>query len=64
VVVVLDLFGLPVTLGPVGVLDGRTFAPEVDALCRPHHTLESLAVVGGAIAIPGGDAARQDVLNY
>ena len=37
--------------------------PLVDALCRPHHPLESLAVVGGAVAVPGGDAARQDALN-
>ena len=35
VVVLDDLFGLPVTLGGVGVLDGREFAPG-DALGRPH----------------------------
>ena len=39
------------------VLDDR------DALCKPHHPLESPAVVGGAIAVPGGDTARQDALN-
>ena len=44
-----DLFGLPVTSG--------------DALYRPHHPLESPAVVGGTIAVPGGDTARQDALN-
>ena len=46
-----DLFGLPVTLGAVGVLEGGQCAPG-DALSRPHHPLESLAVAGGAIAIP------------
>ena len=34
-----------------------------DALCRPHYPLESLTVVGGAVAVPGSDTARQDVLN-
>jgi hypothetical protein len=54
-VVLDDLFGLPMTLGAVGVLEGRWFAPG-DVLCRPHHPLESLAV-------EGGDTARQDALN-
>ena len=49
VVVLDDLFGLPVTSG--------------DALCRPHYPLESLTVVGGAVAVPGGDTARQDALD-
>ena len=62
VVVLDDLFGLPVTLGTVGVLEGRWFAPS-DALCRPHYPPESLVVEGGAVAIPGGDTARQDVLD-
>jgi hypothetical protein len=57
-----DLFGIPVTLGAVGVLKGRQCAPS-DALDRPHHPLESPAVAGGAVAIPGGDTARQDALN-
>ena len=57
VVVVLDyLFGLPVTSGAVGVLEGRYLAPG-DALGRPHHPLESPVVAGSAVAIPGGDTA-------
>ena len=56
---VLDLFGLPVTLGTVGVLEGR----QCDLLGRPHHPLESLAVLGGAVAVPGGDRARQDAFK-
>ena len=62
VVVLDDLFGLPVTSGDVGVLEGRWFAPG-DALCRLHHPLEIPAVVGGAVAVPGCDTARQDALN-
>ena len=50
VVVLDDLSGLPVTSGAVGVLEGRQFAPG-DALCRPHHPLESLVVEGGAVAL-------------
>ena len=62
-VVVLDyLFGLPVILGAVGVLEGKKFAPS-DALGRPHHPLESFVVMGGAVALPGSDTARQDALN-
>ena len=57
IVVLDDLFDLPVTSGRVGVL-----APG-DALCRPHYPLESLAVVGIAVAVPGGDTARQDALD-
>ena len=34
-----------------------------DALCRPHYPLESLTVVGGAVAVPGGDTARPDALD-
>ena len=63
VVVLDDLFGLPVTSGAVGVLEGSSFAPG-DALCRPHHPLESPAVVGGAVAVPDGDTTRQDALIY
>ena len=48
VVVLDDLFGLPVTSGGVGVLEGREFASG-DALCRQHHPLESPAVVGGVV---------------
>ena len=62
VVVLDDLYGLPVTLGGVGVLEGRYFAPG-DALCRPHYPLESLTGVGGAVALPGGDTARQNALD-
>ena len=50
------------TLRAVGVLEGRYYAPG-DALCRPHHPLESPVVVGGAVAVPGGDTARLDALN-
>ena len=58
-VVVLDeLYGLPGTSGGVGVLDGRYFAPG-DALGRPHYPLESLTVMDGAVAVPGGETARQ-----
>ena len=60
-----DLFGLPVTSGAVGVLEGRQCTTG-DALGRPHHPLESPAVAGGAVAtqsdavaVPGGDTARQ-----
>ena len=55
VVVFLDLFGLPVISGAVGLLEGRQFAPG-DALGSP-------AVLGGAVAIPSGDTARQNALN-
>ena len=51
-----DLFGLPVTSGAVGVLEGRQCAPG-DALGRPHHPLESPVVVGGAVVVPGSDTA-------
>ena len=54
--------GLPVTSGAVGVLEGRKFATG-DALCRPHYPLESLVVVGGAVAVPGSDTGRQDALD-
>ena len=57
-----DLFGHPVTSGAVGVLEGRQCAP-CDALGRPHHPLESAAVAGSAVAVPGGDKAQKDVLN-
>jgi hypothetical protein len=57
-----DLFGLSVTSGAVGVLEGRQFARS-DVLHRPHHPLESSAVAGGAVAVPGGDTAQQDALN-
>ena len=53
-----DLFGLPVTSAAVVVLEGRQCAPS-DMLGRPHHHLERPAVAGGAVAIPGGDTARQ-----
>ena len=60
---VLDyLVGLPVTSGAVGVLEGRQCAPG-DVLGRPHHLLESPAVVGGAVAVQGGDIDRQNALN-
>ena len=52
VVILDDLFGLPVTLGAVVVLEGR-----------PHHPLESLAVTGGAVVVHGGDTVRQDAFN-
>ena len=59
VVVLDDLFGLPVTSGAVDVMEGRYFAPG-DVLCRSHHSLESLAVEGGAVAVPGCDTAQQE----
>ena len=59
---VVDLFGLPVTSGSVGVLEGRQCAPS-DALGKSHHPLESPAVVDGAIAVPGGDRAQHDAPN-
>ena len=49
--------------GGVGVLEGMKFAPG-NALGIPHHPLESFAVVGSAVAVPGGDTARQDALNW
>ena len=57
-----DLFGLPMALGGVSVQEGGKFAPG-NVLGRPHHHLESFAVVGGAVSVPGGDTARQDTLN-
>ena len=57
-----DLFGLPVTSGAVCVLEGRQCAPG-DVLGRPHHPLESPAVAGGAVAVPGGDTAQKDALK-
>ena len=59
---VLDLFCLPVTSGAVGALEGKQCVPG-NALCRPHHPLESPAVPGSAVAVPGGDTARQDALS-
>jgi hypothetical protein len=40
--------GLPVTPGAEDVLEGRQRAPD-DALGRPHHPLESPAVVDSAV---------------
>jgi hypothetical protein len=57
-----DLFGLPVILGAVCVLEGKLLA-HGDALVRPHPPLESHAGVGSAVAISDGDTARQDALN-
>ena len=57
-----DLFGLPVTSGAVGVLEGRQCVPG-DALGRPYHPLESPAVAGSAVAVAGSDTARQGALN-
>ena len=61
VVVFDDLFGLLLTSGAIGVLEGRPCAPG-DALDRPHHPLESPAVADGAVAAPGGVSARQGAL--
>ena len=60
--VVDDLFGLPVTSGAVGVLKGRQCAPG-DVLGTPYHPLESPVAAGGAVALTGGDTARQDALH-
>jgi hypothetical protein len=63
VVGVLDyLFDLPMASGAVGVQEGGKFTPG-NALRRPHHPLASFVVVGSAVAVPGGDSARQDALN-
>ena len=56
VVVLDDLFGLPVSTGAVDVLEGRQFDTS-DSLARPHHPLESPAVEGVTVAVPGGDTA-------
>ena len=48
-----DLYGLPVKLGVVSVLEGGQCAP---VMRWGDHPLESPAVVGGAVAIPGCDA--------
>ena len=50
------------TSGAVGVLECRQWVPR-DALRRPYHPLESPVVLGGAVAVPGSDTARQDALN-
>jgi hypothetical protein len=42
---------------------GQVVFNPSDALCRPHHPLECPAVVGSAVAVPGGDTAQQDALN-
>ena len=52
-----DLFGFPVTSGAEGGMEGRQCVPG-DAFGRPHHPLESPAVVGGAVAVPGGDICK------
>ena len=57
-----DLSGLPVTSGVVGVLEFRQ-CPPGDFFGRLHHPLESPAVAGSAVAMPGGDTARQNVFN-
>ena len=62
VVVLGDLFGLPVSLGAVDVLGGKVVYPRC-ALGRLHHPLESPAVAGSAVAGPDGDTARQEALN-
>ena len=54
---VLDyLFDFPVTSGAVDVLEGRQCASG-DALGRPNHPLEGLAVADCAVAVPGDDIA-------
>jgi hypothetical protein len=56
------LFGLPVTSGAVGVLEGRECTPG-DVLGKMHHPLESPAVAGCAVTEPGADTAQQNALN-
>ena len=51
-----DVLGLPVTLGAVGVLEGRQCAPG-EMLDRLHHPLESPVVAGVAVTVLGGDTA-------
>ena len=55
-------FGLPVTLGAVGVLEGRQCVPG-EAFGRPHHPLMTPEVAGAAVSVPGGEIARQESLN-
>jgi hypothetical protein len=50
-----DLFGLPVTLSAVGVLEGRQWAPS--------DMLGSTEAGGCEVAIQVDDAARQNALN-
>ena len=52
-----DLFGLPVTSGAVGVLEGRRCAPR-ELLGRLHHPLESPVAASVAFTVPGGDTAQ------
>ena len=58
----MKFLAFPVTPGAVDVLGGRQCAPG-DVLVRPQHPLKSPVVLGGAVAVPGGDTARQDALN-
>ena len=44
-------------MGAVDVVEGRQCAPS-DALGGLHNPLESPAVAGGAVAVPGGDTPR------
>jgi hypothetical protein len=36
---------------------------DSDALGRLNHPLENPVIVDGAVAVPGGNTARQDALN-
>ena len=51
--------GLPVTPDAKDAPEGRQCSPH-DALGRPHHPLESPAVAGGAVTVPGDDTARTE----
>ena len=47
---------------PVDVLEGGKLTSNYP-FSTPHYSLESFAVVSGAVAIPGGDASSEDALN-
>lgn len=57
-----DLLGLPNTPAGVDVLEGKEPALSY-SLGRPHHPRSGLPVEGGAVAVPGGDAAVQEALD-
>jgi hypothetical protein len=53
-----DFPGVLFTQPDIEVLDGRELGPSDVLGCLHHH-----AIKGGAIAIPGSDAASQDAIN-
>lgn len=57
-----DLPRFPQALLPVDALEGGTLTSSYP-LRTSHHSLNSFAVVSGAVAIPGSDASRENALN-